>query len=91
MEIIGKIDQIIDKSEAPYKKSLVIVNVYSINGVENNSKNKQWAVEFRKNLSDLAKAFKEGDDIKTLCHSDFKKDKHANCYNNVVAEKAERI
>ncbi|AOR28757.1 hypothetical protein FORMB_17180 [Formosa sp. Hel1_33_131] len=84
MEIIGIIEQILDKSKPPFKKRVAIVSD-SIN------KKNKWGVEFRKQLAETAKTLRPGDYIKVTCYNDFKIDNHNNYYNNVVAEKVERL
>lgn len=91
MILIGIVQQVLDKSKSSHKKSIMILNVEYINGSLNLSENKLLSIEFRKHLSDVAKAFKEGDYLKVWCATDFKKDQYKNCYNNFVAEKSERI
>lgn len=91
MEVVGIVSEVIDKSKAPFKKALVVLDVTLINGTVNESENKKFVLEFRKHMADVAKALRFGDEIKANCYSDFKQDKHSNCYNNIVAQKAERV
>ncbi len=84
MQIIGIIEQVVDKSKPPFKKRVAIISDAI------NKKNK-WGVEFRKQLAEAAKALRPGDYIKVTCYNDFKIDDYNNYYNNVVAEKVERL
>lgn len=85
MEIIGGINEVINKE----RRSIVIVDVESINGKKGNKQ--KLSIELRKPMLTITNILKAGDKIKSTCRTDFKKDKYTNCYNNLVAEKIERI
>lgn len=84
MEIIGTIEQILDKSRPPYKKKVAVIQ----DGI--NPKN-TWCVEFRKNLSEVVSVFQPGDRIKVTFRNEARIDVFFNYYNNLIAEKIERI
>lgn len=84
MVIIGEVNEILDKSKPEFKKQVAIVS-------DSMNRKNTWAIEFRKHMSDIAKALHPGDRVKVTVFNDFKKDKYSNCYNNVVAEQLERI
>jgi len=84
MEIIGIIEQILDKSNPPFKKKVAIV-------ADSVNKKNKWGVEFRKHLAEVAKTLRPGDYVKVVAYNDFKIDDYNNYYNNVVAENVERL
>lgn len=84
MEVIGIIEQILDKSNPPLKKKVAIIQ----DAINDNSK---WCVEFRKQLSETVSVLRSGDRVRITFYNDCRVDNHSNYYNNIVAEKIERI
>lgn len=82
MQIIGVIDQILDKSNPPIVKKVAII--------KQDEKN-IWCVEFRKNLFNAIEVLRAGDKVRVEVFNDGRIDNRNNYYNNVIAENIERI
>ena len=81
---VGRVLEVLDKSNPPYKKVVVLIEDLM------NSKNK-WAVEFRKHLYQAGVLLRPGDKVKFHSYDDGQIDSNKNHHNNIIAEKIERL
>ena len=84
MQIIGIVSRILIKSTKQLKKRVVIIN-------DTIDPQNVWCIEFRKELAEVAGIIQEGDNVKVKFRNEGRIDDHQNYYNNIIAEKIERL
>lgn len=81
MQLVGKITEVIDKSEGARKKKVALIT---------NGENPGFYVEFRKQFYTAISILKLGDLVNVACREEPRRDDRGNHYNNLIAESLER-